>query len=183
MRHYFHKWKPKGQCPPRPPLKKILWSGLGALIGILMIALLEEFMRRNGLLNLFLIGPFGASAALLYGAPQADFAQPRNLIGGHLLSALTGVTVCLLLGDYPVLACAVAVAVAIMLMQATRTLHPPGGATALIAVIGGDSIEALGYSYVLTPVLTGSVILLLIALLVNNLSSNTKRHYPVYWFR
>lgn len=66
-------------------------------------------------------------------------------------------------------------------MHLTRTLHPPGGATALIAVIGGDSIHALGYRYVVSPVLLGSLLMLLVALLVNNMSANPKRHYPVYW--
>ncbi len=181
MTRYFRRWQSKGQCPPRKPLKKILWAGLGAFVGIALVALLEQWLREDGLFKLLLIGPFGASAALIYGAPQADFSQPRNLVGGHVLSAIVGVTLALLLGDYPVLAGAVAVAAAVMAMLLTRTLHPPGGATALIAVIGGDAITAMGYRYALVPVLTGACILLLIALLVNNLSRNPARHYPVYW--
>ena len=66
-------------------------------------------------------------------------------------------------------------------MHFTRTLHPPGGATALIAVIGGDKIHQLGYAYVFYPVLSGAIIMMLVALLVNNLSTNPKRHFPVYW--
>ena len=80
------------------------------------------------------------------------------------------------------LACALAVSVSIAVMHLTRTLHPPGGATALIAVIGGDSIQQLGYYYVISPVLLGASIMLLVGLLVNNLSRNPKRHYPVYWW-
>lgn len=183
MRNYFQKWRPKGHCPPRKPLKKILWSGLGAFVGILLIAGLEQLLRVDERWNLFLIASFGASAVLIYGAPQAEFSQPRNLIGGHVLSALVGVSVALALPAYPVLACALAVSLAIMLMHFSRTMHPPGGATALIAVIGGDSIRTLGYGFVVTPVLSGALILLLIALLVNNLSRNSQRHYPVYWLR
>jgi CBS-domain-containing membrane protein len=73
------------------------------------------------------------------------------------------------------------VALAIGGMHLTRTVHPPGGATALIAVIGGPSVHQLGFLYVLAPVLLGALIMLLVALLVNNLSSSSARHYPRYW--
>ena len=130
----------------------------------------------------FLIGSFGASAVLIYGAPSAEFSQPRNLIGGHVLSAIVGVTVFILAGNDPIIAGPMAVSVAIVVMHLTRTLHPPGGATALIAIIGGEKIHTLGYRYVFFPVLVGTLIMLIVALLVNNLSTNPKRHYPVYWF-
>ena len=130
--------------------------------------------------NVFLIGSFGASAVLVYGAPMADFSQPRNIVGGHFISALVGVTIYMLVKD-PILASATAVSLAIVAMHFTRTLHPPGGATALIAVIGGDKIHQLGYAYVFYPVLSGAIIMMLVALLVNNLSTNPKRHFPVYW--
>jgi len=94
---------------------------------------------------------FGASAVLLYGAPRSPLAQPRNLIGGHLVSAVIGVSAWMLFQQYPWLAAALAVATAIAAMHLTRTLHPPGGATALIAVIGSDKIHDLGYLYVLLP--------------------------------
>jgi CBS domain-containing membrane protein len=79
------------------------------------------------------------------------------------------------------MAAALAVSLAIVVMHFTRTLHPPGGATALIAVIGGQKVHDLGYIYVLSPVLTSAMLMLLVALCVNNLSANPKRHYPVYW--
>ncbi len=78
------------------------------------------------------------------------------------------------------LAAAVAVATAIAVMQATKTLHPPGGATALIAVIGSTKIHALGYLYVVMPVGVGAAIMLVIALLVNNIPKD--RNYPQYWY-
>jgi CBS-domain-containing membrane protein len=81
---------------------------------------------------------------------------------------------------FPWFAAAFAVATAIAVMHATRTLHPPGGATALIAVIGGDSIHDLGFLYVLLPVATGAVIMLIVALMVNNLAGSRK--YPEFWF-
>jgi len=127
-----------------------------------------------------MIGSFGASAVLVYGAVRSPLAQPRNLIGGHLLSALVGVSCWQLLHALPLLAPAVAVASALALMHATRTLHPPGGATALIAVVGSPEIHRLGYWYVLVPGTLGPLILLLVALLINNLP--TSRRYPEIWF-
>ena len=126
-----------------------------------------------------IIGSFGASAVLVYGAIRSPLAQPRNLIGGHMLSAVIGVAAFQCLGYMPWLAAALAVSIAIALMHLTKTLHPPGGATALIAVIGGDAVHNLGYLYVLIPVGLGAVVMLIIALLVNNLASN--RRYPEFW--
>ncbi|OGV70597.1 MAG: hypothetical protein A3K19_06530 [Lentisphaerae bacterium RIFOXYB12_FULL_65_16] len=181
MKFYFLRMKGTGQCPPRKPLTKIAWSGLGGFLGIYAISLCGQYARLFSAENLFLIGSFGASAVLVYGAPLADFSQPRNIIGGHVLSALTGVTVFALIGDGSFVAGPLAVSAAIVAMHFTRTLHPPGGATALIAVIGGEKIHSLGYMYVLSPVLVGAFLMMLVALLVNNLSTNPKRHYPVYW--
>ena len=181
MKNYFKRMKVKGKCPPRVPLKHILWSGLGSFLGIFLIGYLGRYCQFSNTECLFLVGSFGASAVLVYGAPLAQLSQPRNLIGGHVISALIGVTVFFLFGSSEVLAGAIAVSGSIMAMHITRTLHPPGGATALIAVIGGEKIHALGYIYVLMPVLAGAVIMLIIALKINNLSTNVNRHYPVYW--
>jgi len=140
--------------------------------------MLAQAYEKN---SIFLIGSFGASAVLVYGAPLAEFSQPRNLIGGHVFSAFVGVSIAYLLASNLVIASALAVSISIAVMHLSRTLHPPGGATALIAIIGGDKIHQLGYSYVISPVLTGAVILLLVALFINNISRNPKRKYPLYW--
>lgn len=155
--------------------KEHFWSFMGAFIGIGLIAFLQgqQFTRNE---NCFLIGSFGASSVLIYGAIQSPLAQPRNLIGGHLISALTGVTIYKIFPDVIWLTAPLAVAGSIVLMQITKTLHPPGGATALIAVIGSEKIKALGYFYILSPVLSGSVILLMIALIFNNITKHRK--YP-----
>ena len=174
--------KPTGTCPPRKPVSKIIWSWIGAFLGILLVLIIGKCLSHASIDSLFLIGSFGASAVLVYGAPMAEFSQPRNLLGGHVVSAIVGVTVFILLGDDTILAGPTAVSLSIVAMHFTRTLHPPGGATALIAIIGGDKIHSLGYMYVLVPVFVGSVIMLLVALLVNNMSTNPKRHYPVYWW-
>ncbi|WP_394336393.1 HPP family protein [Flavobacterium pallidum] len=151
------------------------WSFLGAFFGIGLIAFLQGFMLSKAE-NVFLIGSFGASGVLIYGAIQSPLAQPRNLIGGHVISALIGVTVYKLVPDIIWLNAPLAVAFSIVGMQVTKTLHPPGGATALIAVIGSEKIKALGYIYVLSPVLTGCLILFSVAMLFNNITAH--RRYP-----
>ncbi|MFV1997401.1 MAG: HPP family protein [Acidiferrobacterales bacterium] len=182
MKNYLRKMRGGDRSPPRKPLSKIGWSWLGAFLGIYSISLMSEYVYFTGYDQLFLVGSFGASAVLIYGAPQVEYAQPRNLVGGHLLSALVGITAYKFLSFDVALISALAVSLSIVAMHLTKTIHPPGGATALIAVIGSSQIHSLGYLYVLSPIGTGVVIMLLVALVVNNLSSNPKRHYPVFWF-
>lgn len=151
------------------------WSFLGAFVGIGLIAFLQSFyLTRDE--NIFLIGSFGATCVLIYGAIQSPLAQPRNLVGGHVISAFIGVTVYKIMPDIIWLTAPMAVALSIVCMQITKTLHPPGGATALIAVIGSPTIKALGYGYVWSPVLTGVLILLAVALVFNNMTKHRK--YP-----
>lgn len=123
-----------------------------------------------------MIGSFGASAVLVFGSTNSPLAQPRNLVGGHFICALIGVTTNLLLSDQLWLASALAVSVSIVIMQITKTMHPPGGATALIANIGSAKVKSIGYYYVLSPVLSGVLILLLVAIIINNIPKN--RSYP-----
>ncbi|MBL7765516.1 MAG: HPP family protein [Chitinophagaceae bacterium] len=152
-----------------------LWSFIGAFMGIGLIAFIQDqFLTKAE--NIFLIGSFGATSVLIYGAIQSPLAQPRNLIGGHVISAIIGVTVFKVLPDVIWLTAPLAVALSIVCMQMTKTLHPPGGATALIAVMGSEKIKALGYTYVLYPVLSGCMILLVVALIFNNMTSYRK--YP-----
>lgn len=155
--------------------KENFWTFLGAFFGIGVITFIQGvyFTESD---NLFLIGSFGASSVLIYGVIQSPLAQPRNLVGGHLVSALTGVTIAQILADIVWLTAPFAVSLSVIAMQHTKTLHPPGGATALIAVTGSAKIKALGYLYVVFPVLTGVIILLLVALIVNNMTSHRK--YP-----
>ena len=120
-----------------------------------------------------------ATAVLIYGAIKSPLAQPRNLIGGHIISAIIGVTTYKVFHNQMWLAAAVAVATAIAVMHATRTLHPPGGATALIAVIGSPKIHDLGYLYAIIPAGLGAVIMLVVAVLINNIPAS--RQYPEYW--
>jgi len=176
--YYFNKMRGHTQSPPRVGLIEILWSWIGSFLGIAAVGLLHfKVLDQSALI--MIIGSFGASAVLVYGAIRSPLAQPRNLIGGHVLSAIVGVTAYQYLGGQSWVASALAVSLAIALMHLTKTLHPPGGATALIAVIGGDTVHSLGYFYVLMPTALGAAVMLLIALIVNNIPKN--RRYPEFW--
>ena len=175
---YLRKARGGGQSPPRVAQTDIFWSFLGALLGIGSCACLSAAYFEPRDLTL-LIGSFGASAVLIYGAVKSPLAQPRNLVGGHIISALIGVTCYKLFGGFPWLAAALAVSLAIAFMHLTRTLHPPGGATALIAVISGKQIHDLGFLFAILPVGIGAMLLLFVAVIVNNLCKDRK--YPEYW--
>ncbi len=176
---YLKKMKGAGKSPPRVSYQEILWSWVGSFLGIAFVAYINfNLFEKTDMV--MIIGSFGASAVLIYGAVRSPLAQPRNLIGGHIISALIGVASYQALGLYPWLAAAVAVATAIAAMHATRTLHPPGGATALIAVIGSGKIHELGYLYAIIPVGAGAASMLIVALLVNNIPKS--RSYPEFWY-
>ncbi|RLB61445.1 MAG: HPP family protein [Deltaproteobacteria bacterium] len=173
------KMKGTTKSPPAVNFFEIVWSWMGAFIGIAVVAYINYNLFDDTDMAM-LIGSFGASAVLIYGAIRSPLAQPRNLLGGHIISALIGVTCYNLFHAEMWLASALAVATAIAAMHATKTLHPPGGATALIAVIGSAKIHNLGYFYAIMPVGAGAIIMLIVALLINNIPRNRK--YPEFWF-
>lgn len=179
MRSYVKKLKGGGEPPPFVGFAEVFWSWLGAAVGIGLCAWLSSvwFEARDMTL---LIGSFGASAVLIYAAIDSPLAQPRNLLGGHILSAIVGVFCFKTFGATPWVAASLAVSLAIAVMLVTGTLHPPGGATALIAVVGSPVVHKLGYYYAIVPAGLGALILLSVALVTNNLSNN--RHYPKFWF-
>ncbi|WP_446425425.1 HPP family protein [Mailhella sp.] len=117
---------------------------------------------------------------LAFGAVNSPLAQPRNLVGGHFLSSLVGVGFGMFLPDVTWLAACLAVATAIAVMHLSKTLHPPGGATALIAVTGGEGIRQLGWWFPFVPCLTGALIMLAVALVFNNIPRN--RRWPLFWW-
>ena len=155
---------------PRPPmtLRYAIWSFLSGTLGILAIFEITALVGQP-----LLIGSFGASAVLLFGATESPLAQPRNLVGGHLVSATVAVLVIALFGSTP-LTIALGVGLAIFAMNLTHTTHPPGGATALIGVQG-----AVGPGFILVPVLAGALILLVTALFTNSVVYH--RRYPKHW--
>jgi CBS-domain-containing membrane protein len=176
---YFKKMRGTTSSPPRVSLTEIAWSWAGGFLGIAAVAT-AHYNLLAGTDFVMIIGSFGASAVLIYGAVRSPLAQPRNLVGGHVISAVIGVATYQLLHGEMWLASAVAVATAIAVMHASRTLHPPGGATALIAVIGSDNVHHLGFLYAVIPVGLGAAIMLLVALLVNNIPAT--RRYPEFWW-
>jgi CBS-domain-containing membrane protein len=175
---YFKKMKGTTKSPPAVSFSEIIWSWIGAFWGIASVAFINYNMFQGTDL-VMIIGSFGASAVLIYGAIRSPLAQPRNLIGGHVISAIIGVTMYKLLNSHMWMAASIAVATAIAVMHATKTLHPPGGATALIAVIGSQKIHNLGYLYVILPAGLGAIIMLVVALLINNIPKS--RRYPKFW--
>lgn len=151
-----------------------LAAGLGGFTGIfLTLVVTHHFVGlREGAL---IVASMGASSVLLFAVPHGQLSQPWSLVGGHLFSALIGVTCSQLIPDM-VLAAAVAAGLAISTMYYTQCVHPPGGATALSAVFGGPAVQEMGYQYVLTPVMLNTMIILSVAVLFNYLFP--WRRYP-----
>ncbi|MES2635856.1 MAG: HPP family protein [Pseudomonadota bacterium] len=146
----------------------------GALIGILLTGLLTCWMEGNADSIPYLIAPMGASAVLLFAVPSSPLAQPWSIIGGNISAALVGVTCALWINNLAIAAaCAIGISIAAMFLL--RCLHPPSGAVALTAVLGGSAIVDQGYAFVLSPVGINSLLLLIVALVYNNL---TQRAYP-----
>ena len=154
-------------------------SAVGALIGVFaMLGTSHALVGERA--ALFAVASMGASAVLLFAAPHGAMSQPWPVLGGHLLSAAIGVACAKSLAD-PTLAAALAVALAVATMYTARCLHPPGGATALFAVLGGEPILSLGYDYLFVPVLLNLVVLLIVAVLFNY--PFAWRRYPEAWRR
>jgi len=157
---------------PYPEWRESVICGLG---GALAIAILYALAVDLKLVACFLV-PFGATCALVFGLPTAPVCQPRNILGGHVLSALVGVTVVVLFRQATWWTLALAIGLAMGLMTATRTYHPPAAVTVLLPIL--QKITAV--TWVLAPVGLGAMILIVIALLYNNLFA--ERHYPTFWW-
>jgi len=149
-------------------------AALGGFIGIWCVMNISHyFIAAPG--AVFMVASMGASAVLLFAVPHGTLSQPWHLVGGHLISAFIGVT-CFKLFSDTLLAGSLSVSLAIVAMHYLRCLHPPGGATALSAILGNEKVHALGYYYIITPVLINVGIILLVAILINNLFP--WRRYP-----
>ena len=132
-------------------------AGLAGLAGFLTIYLLAEATATLG--TILLIAPFGASCVLVFALPQSPLAQPRNVIGGHVISTTLGLAVLSVMGAGPA-ALALSVGLAISAMSLTRTLHPPAGADPIVVIMAGAS-----WHFLFVPVLAGAVATVLIAAL------------------
>lgn len=149
-----------------------LVSALGSLLVILMVFYTSR-LYLGPTATLLIVPSMGASAVLLFAVPHGALSQPWNVLGGHLVAAVIGVS-CAMLVPHQISAAALAVGLAVGAMHYLRCIHPPGGATALAAVIGGEATLALGYQFVFTPILINVLTMLVVAVLFN---------YPFHWRR
>ena len=153
-----------------------LLSLIGGFLGIFCI-FMSSYWLLDPEIAVYIIPSMGASAVLLFAAPHAPFSQPWNVLAGHTVSAIIGVACWRWIPDYTVAASA-SVGLAIGAMYFTRCIHPPGGATALAAVIGSERLHELGYSYVFQPVLLNVITITLVAIAFNSLFK--WRRYPTH---
>ena len=151
-----------------------LVSALGGLVAIVAIVLISRW-SVDGAGATLIVASMGASAVLVFAVPHGQLSQPWPVFGGHLVSALVGVSCARLVPD-ATLAAGLAVGIAIGLMYYLRCIHPPGGATALSAVVGGSAVHELGYGFVLTPVVLNVLTILAVGVAFNALVH--WRRYP-----
>lgn len=156
---------------PASHVEKLI-STAGGFLGVLLVLIVSaQILDFHG--AALVVASMGASAVLLFATPHSALSQPWPVLGGHLVSALIGISCAKLLGN-PLYAGALAVSLSIAAMHYLRCLHPPGGATALVSVVGGEPVRALGYWFLLTPVLANVLIILAVAVAAN---------YPFRWRR
>ena len=149
-------------------------SGLAGGTAILLLMLALHYLPQTGFPMLIVVS-MAASAPLLYATPHSPLAQPWNLVGGHIVSALVGLA-CGMLIPEQTLAAGVAVGSAITLMEFLKCLHPPSAATALMMVLGNSQFHVMSWQSALTIVAVNAGLSLLLALIINN--SLPGRKYP-----
>ncbi|MWV12511.1 HPP family protein [Pseudomonas sp. R-28-1W-6] len=154
--------------PPRASLQQVALAWLGGVLAIACVASAGDLLSLS-----LLLGSFGASCVLVFGFADLPFSQPRNVIGGHLLSSLVGLAFLHAFGpQWWVLALAVGSAIALMML--TRTVHPPAGSNPVIIFLAQP-----GWGFLLFPTLVGALLLVLVALFFNNATRSGR--YPKYW--
>lgn len=166
----------RGKTPIRPI--DALRGGAGALLGLLLAGVLGRLAVGGGdWLHPLLVAPIGASAVLVFAVPASPLAQPRSVLGGNLVSAFIGITVAMLIPQ-TVIAAPLAVGLAIGVMMLLGCLHPPGGAVALICVIGGPKVAEAGYLFALNPVLVDSLLLTGAGVIWGRITGHSYPHRP-----
>jgi CBS domain-containing membrane protein len=169
MRKFFDPILAGGNLRDRLP------ACLGALLGIgLTSAISAGVVHPHGAL-LLIAAPMGAAAVLVFAVPASPLAQPWSVIGGNIIAALVGVTVRMLV-PAPELAAPIAVGAAILMMSVTRSLHPPAGAVALTAVVGGPAVIDAGFAFVLVPIALNAIILTGCGILFHRFSGHSYPH-------
>lgn len=154
------------------PLKDRLLCGIGALLGLMLSSFISWFVLGD--INAWYIAPMGASSVLLFAVPASPLAQPWNMVVGNTIAGIVGVTCASYIPNLTE-AFSVAVGLSIVLMMTTDSLHPPSGAVAITAVLGGNAVHELGYHFIFYPVLLNSLLLLVIAIVFNRMLG---KQYP-----
>ncbi|HKO47428.1 MAG TPA: HPP family protein [Polyangiaceae bacterium] len=173
-RAWLSRFKP---ARSRLPLRERFYSALGGLIGLLATGLVMRTWLGSSEHVPLLIAPLGASTVLVFGVPASPLAQPWSVVAGNFIAAVVGVTLARAVPDLT-LAAALAVALTIALTSLFRCLHPPAGAVALTAVIGGSVVTSAGYRFALVPVLLNSLLLVGVGLIFNALARRSYPHVP-----
>lgn len=165
---FLSKMKGQAENPLKVNVKDVMATSIGAFITLLLLISLTTYTSTH-----WLIAPFGASCLLAFGVWSSPFAQPRNIIFGHLLTSLVGLIMVQLFGNEQ-WAIALAVGLAIALMMLTKTTHPPAAGNPIIIILGNYS-----WGFLFSPILLGTIVIVIMALIVNNLQKD--RVYPIYW--
>jgi CBS-domain-containing membrane protein len=155
VRNYLKKMRGGGKSPLRVMPLNVIYGFAG---GCITIGILAWLSHASG--SLWLMAPFGASCVLAFGLWDAPLSQPRNIIGGHVVSTCVGLIFSHLFGN-GIWVIAVAVGSAIAAMILTRTTHPPAGADPIVVILEGSA-----WSFLVTPVLIGAFTIALLALLI-----------------
>lgn len=169
-----------------PSLLVIFQAFIGSFVGILVLSYIDYTFLLDKSDFIMIVGSFGAQAVLIFATPNVPLAQPWNCIFGNGVGSFIGVSCYKIfyntvdnIDDWIWVASAAAVSLSIVVMLLTKSLHPPAGATALIAVQGSQRVHDLGYYYVLFPAIIASSIHVAIGIILNNLSKDNIRSYPV----
>lgn len=157
---------------PKPPQKEVFKGLIGGTLGIMILLLISEYSQY-----IWIMAPFGATCVLLFAASGSPLAQPRNVILGHLITAFIGILF-LKLFEINTVTISLAVGLGIALMQLCRAIHPPAGANPLVILLTASTVH-YGWDFLITPVLVGSISLVLVAVFVNSIFDGKK--WPNYW--
>lgn len=168
IKNYFTKMKGGGNVLHRSNFADAFTGAFGSFISICTLLFLTSITGAE-----WLMAPFAGSCILAFGAWNAPFSQPRNIIGGHLLTSTIGIATYSFFGA-TILSISIAVSLSMFLMMMTKTVHPPAGANPLIILLNG-----YGWHYLFAPVFIGSIIIVIYAIIINNIRQN--RNYPLYW--
>ncbi len=169
MNPFFHGFRgQRAPLPPRPPARQSLLVGLGAALAITFVGALAHHTGQP-----LLLGSLGASCVFLFRLPETPFAQPRNVIAGHLLSSLAGLLCLHAFGPAP-WALGLALATAVVAMFATRTVHAPAGSNPVIVFLTQP-----GWDFLLAPTLLGALGVVFVAVAFHRVVRPGR--YPLYW--